>query len=107
MGYGWEVYVPLIETACPVGPINGDHRIQAFSQFTLTQVINNGDCAVDNPGDANSHAQCPPPYGTAAKSPSLRAVFGYYNCSGSIDGTVATSTPAPRAGLARRRRLVQ
>jgi len=106
-GYGWEVYVALIETECPPGPINGDHQIQTFARFVMTQVINKGDCAMYNPDDANSHALCPPPFGTAAKDPSLRAVFGYYDCSGTIDGTVATSGSAPRAGIARRRRLVQ
>jgi len=101
-GYGWEVFVALIETDCPFpGPINGDHQIQTFAKFIITQVINKGDCAVDNPNDANSAPLC----GTS--SPSFRGVFGYYDCSGTIDGTVATSGSAPRAGIARRRRLVQ
>jgi Flp pilus assembly protein TadG len=101
-GYGWEVFVALIETDCPFpGPISGDHQIQTFAKFIITQVINKGDCAVDNPSDTNSAPLC----GTS--SPSFRGVFGYYDCSGTIDGTVATSGSAPRAGIARRRRLVQ
>ncbi len=101
-GYGWEVFVALIKTNCPFpGPINGDHQIQTFAKFIITQVINKGDCAVDNPNDTNSLDLC----GTS--SPSFRGVFGYYDCSGTIDGTVATSGSAPRAGIARRRRLVQ
>jgi hypothetical protein len=101
-GRGWEVYVALIETDCPFpGPINGDHEIQTFAKFVITQVINKGDCAVDNPNDANSAPLC----GTS--SPSFRGIFGYYQCTDTIDGTVATSGPAPRAGIARRRRLVQ
>ncbi|MFB3075757.1 MAG: TadG family pilus assembly protein, partial [Candidatus Methylomirabilales bacterium] len=107
-GRGWEVYVALIKTDCPFpGPINGDHEIQTFAKFVITQVINKGDCALLNEADAKSHDLCPPPYGPAAKDPSLRAVFGYYQCTDTIDGTAATSGPAPRAGIARRRRLVQ
>ena len=40
------------------------------------------------------------------KDPSLRGLFGYFECQ-DFDETVPTTTPAPRAGLADGRRLVQ
>lgn len=105
-GKGWEIYVALIETECPrVQEITQDHKIQTFSKLVITQVINHGDCVVNNPADTNSWPLCPPPNGNAPKDPSLRAVFGYFECGG-ID-TVPTPVPTPRAALATRLRLVQ
>jgi hypothetical protein len=105
-GKGWEIYVALIETECPrVQDITQDHMIQTFSKFVITQVINHGDCAVNNPADTNSWPLCPPPNGNAPKDPSLRALFGYFECGG-ID-TDPTPVPTPRAALATRLRLVQ
>ncbi len=106
-GYGWEVYVAVIETGCPPQAINQDVPIQTFARFVITQVINHGDCAVNNPTDTNSWPLCPPPMnpGGAKKKGNLRAVFGYFECQ-DLD-TIPTRGAAPRAGLATGRRLVQ
>jgi len=104
-GYGWEVYVPVIQTACPPQGITGNLVIAGWTRMVITQVINLGDCAVNNPQDANSYPLCPPPYGTAAKNPDLRAVFGYYECS--VWESNPVPLPAPRTALAERMRLVR
>jgi hypothetical protein len=105
-GQGWEVYVPVIQTNCPPTVIVQDVMIYTFAKFVITQVINGGDCAVNNPNDLNSYPLCPAPNGPNTNpDPSLRAVFGYYDC-GVLD-TVPTPTPSPRAALADRMRLVQ
>ncbi|MFQ5961987.1 MAG: pilus assembly protein TadG-related protein [Candidatus Methylomirabilales bacterium] len=107
-GYGWEVYVAVIDTGeCPPQAINQDVPIETFARFVITQVINHGECAVNNPADTNSWPLCPPPMnpGGGKKKGSLRAIFGYYECQ-HLD-TVPTRIPAPRAGLATGRRLVQ
>jgi hypothetical protein len=98
-GQGWEVFVPLIETPCPPGPIAGSVVVQTFARFLITQVINGGACAVSNPADPISGPVC------AGTPPGGLQVFGYYHC-GTLD-TVATRDPAPRAALATRLRLVQ
>ena len=106
-GYGWEVYVAVIETACPPQAITQDVPIQTFARFVITQVINRGNCAVHNPDDTNSWPLCPPPMNPngAPKDPSLRGVFGYFECRDIR--TVPTTNAAPRAGLATGTRLVQ
>ncbi len=98
-GKGWEVYLPLISTACPPQAINQSYTIQTFSKFVFTQVINKGNCVVNNPNDLNSLPLC------SVKDPSLRAIFGYFDCS-KLEST-PTTIPTPRAALATRLRLVQ
>ncbi len=98
-GKGWEVYLPLISTACPPQAINQSYTIQTFSKFVFTQVINHGNCLVNNPNDLNSLPLC------SVKDPSLRAIFGYFDCS-KLEST-PTTIPTPRAALATRLRLVQ
>jgi len=98
-GGGWEVYLPLIQTACPPRDINQSYTIQTFSKFVFTQVINHGTCVVNNPVDTNSAPLC------SLRDPSLRAIFGYFDCS-HLDSQ-PTSVPTPRAALATRLRLVQ
>lgn len=70
-GPGWKVFVPVIQTACPPGPINGAHQISGWTEMVITQVYdrNNG-CAVNNPADTNSSQIC------QTRDPNLRAVFG-------------------------------
>lgn len=106
-GPGWKVFVPVIETACPPGPINGARKIVGWTEMVITQVINHGDCAVSNPADSNSWRVCPPPLNPSGepKVPNRRAVFGRYNCT-YVD-SVATREPGPRSALGTKLRLVQ
>jgi len=106
-GYGWEVYVGVIETGCPPQAINQDRDIETFARFVITQVINHGNCVVNNPADTNSWPLCPPPMNPegAKKKGSLRGIFGYFECQ-DLD-TIPTRGAAPRSGLATGRRLVQ
>jgi len=99
------VYVPLIATDCPPKDINQTYTIQTFAKFRFTQVINKGDCLVNNPADTNSYPLCPPPYGPGTKDPNLRAIFGYFDCAAL--NTTPTTIPTPRAALATRLRLVR
>ncbi len=105
-GFGWEVWVGVIETECPPGAINQDHTIQTFARFIITQVINHGFCAVNNPADTNSAPLCPPPNGTGVRDPPLRGIFGFFQCQ-DIDDTIPATTAVPRTGLATGTRLVQ
>jgi Flp pilus assembly protein TadG len=104
-GKGWDVYLPLIKTDCPPKDINQSYVIQTFAKFRFTQVINKGDCLVNNPADTNSYPLCPPPNGPGVKDPNLRAIFGYFDCA-KLEST-PTTIPTPRAALATRLRLVQ
>ncbi len=110
-GFGWEVHVAVLDTditGCPPQAINQTFQISTVARFVITQVINHGDCAVNNPADGNSWQICPPPKNPLGdpKDPSWRGIFGYFECQ-DFDDTVPTTTPAPRAGLADGRRLVQ
>lgn len=114
-GHGWEVFVPVIDTACPPGPINGNHQILTFSRLVITQVIDHGYCAVQNhwrvpgypdpgnPWDAN----CPPPNGgpTGTRDANLNAIFGFYSCA--TTDAQPTPIPAPRTALATKVKLVR
>jgi Flp pilus assembly protein TadG len=106
-GPGWKVFVPIIETACPPGPINGARKIVGWSEMVITQVINHGDCVVSNPADTNSWPVCPPPLNPSgeAKVPNRRAVFGRYKCT--FVDSVASRVPGPRSALGTKLRLVQ
>ena len=107
-GYGWEVWVGVIETDCPPQAINQNRTIQTFARFVITQVINHGFCAVNNPADTNSWPLCPPPMNPAGapRDPPLRGIFGFFQCQ-DIDDTVPARTAVPRTGLATGTRLVQ
>jgi Putative Flp pilus-assembly TadE/G-like len=105
-GKGWEVYVPILKTPCPPGPINGPMQIATFGRVIITQVIDNGYCAVANHYSGNLwDNMCPAPNGFApSRNSSLRAVFGYYDCQ-KFD---APPVPiAPVAALGTRLRLVK
>jgi Flp pilus assembly protein TadG len=107
-GFGWEVWVGVIETDCPPQAINQNRTIQTFARFVITQVINHGFCAVDNSADPNSWPLCPPPMNPAGapRDPSLRGIFGFFQCQ-DIDDTIPATTAVPRTGLATGTRLVQ
>ena len=107
-GFGWEVWVGVIETDCPPQAINQDRTIQTFARFVITQVINHGFCAVDNSADPNSWPLCPPPMNPAGapRDPPLRGIFGFFQCQ-DIDDTIPATTAVPRTGLATGTRLVQ
>lgn len=105
-GQGWEVYVPVLKTACPPGPITGPMQIVTFGRVIITQVIDNGYCTVANhyPGNLWDNI-CPAPNGLAPTlDPSLRAVFGYYDCQKFDSPPVPI---APVAALGTRLRLVK
>jgi len=99
-GPGWKVLVPVVATACPTQAFNGPHEIVGWSEFVMTQVINKGKCAVNNPYDPRLATVCP-----NAGNPALRGLTGYFRCT-YID-SLPDQGPGPRSALARRMRLVQ
>jgi Putative Flp pilus-assembly TadE/G-like len=108
-GRGWKVFVPVIQTACPPGPISGSHQIISWTEMVITQVYdrNNG-CAVSNPADTNSWSLCPQPLnpgGPARADSNLRAVFGRYNCT--LIPAPPSPIPGPISALATKLRLVR
>jgi hypothetical protein len=107
-GKGWDVYVPVIQTECPAGPINQNHLILTYTRFVIAQVINGGYCGVANHTPGNPwDSLCPAPNGTAgSRDPNLRAIFGYYNCV-VFEGVPPVPPPAPIAALADHVKLVQ
>lgn len=110
-GQGWEVYLPVIDTACPPGPISGDKTIVGFTKFVMTQVINKGDCAVANHNPPNNEwdpiGKTPNCTGTNVpqNSGAVRGIFGYYACE--LNPANPNPFPAPRSALAQRLRLVE
>jgi len=108
-GPGWKVIVPVIETACPSGAISGSHNIVGWTVMVIAQVVNKGNCAVNNPNPAGGNPWTPVGYGNGctATQPetAMRAIFGYYSCQ-IIPGNPAPS-PGPRSALASRLRLVK
>jgi Flp pilus assembly protein TadG len=108
-GQGWKVYIPVIQTACPAGAISGSRQIIGWTEMVITQVINKGECAVENrwPGNAwDPVGKAPNCTGenTPQNSGSLRALFGYYSCT--LIPANPSPTPVPRSALATRLRLV-
>ena len=109
-GKGWKVYIPVIHTDCPAGAISGDHKIVGWTTFVMTQVINKGECAVqnraaENPWDAIGKAPNCLGTNTPANSGALRAIFGYYSCE--IIPSNPNPLPGPMAALATKLRLVR
>jgi hypothetical protein len=109
-GKGWKVFIPVIQTDCPAGAISGDHKIVGWTTFVMTQVINKGQCAVENhasenPWDAiGKEGNC---LGTNVpqNSGALRAIFGYYSCE--IIPANPNPLPGPISALATKLRLVR
>jgi hypothetical protein len=113
-GFGWVVYVPVIETTnCTPsggvdGNINGDHRVTGWTRFVMTQMFDGTGktkgCVVNNPDDRFMAPLCedPPP---ALTKGSGRSVFGYYDCKRLPAPPLPE--PAPRAALADKVRLVR
>jgi Flp pilus assembly protein TadG len=116
VGYGWDVYIPVINTGptCPPGPVNGTPTITGWTRFVITQVINiasqapqptgfgaNGRCAVANPADPNSWAYCNDPN----LHESFRGVFGYYSCE--IFDSLPNPIPGPVTARAVKLQLVK
>jgi Flp pilus assembly protein TadG len=109
-GPGWEVYVPVLNTpTCPPGPMNGNFLTSTFSRFVITQVINQGKCAVNNPLDPKSYPYCQkladPNLDPKFKDPQVFAMFGYFDCE-PMD-TTPTGPPGPKTAIAEKLRLVQ
>ncbi len=109
-GPGWKVFVPVIQTACPPGPISGARTIVGWTEMVITQVHDGvGGCAVSNPADTISWPSCPQPLNPLGPPPhtqaSLRAVYGRYNCA--VVDSLASRTPLPRSALGTKLRLVQ
>lgn len=109
-GQGWKVFIPVIQTDCPAGAISGNHEIVGWTEFVMTQVINQGDCAVANHWSGN---QWDPlgatPNCTATNQPAnsgaLRAIFGYYSCT--LIPVESVPRPMPRSALGTKLRLVR
>jgi hypothetical protein len=102
-GNGWQVWIPVLRTDpadCPPQALNGLEIIDGWTRMVITQVINHGTCVVENSADANSVGLCPD-----SGDPSLRALFGYYDCE--VFPAPTNPEPAPRSALANRLRLVQ
>ncbi len=109
-GKGWKVYIPVIETACPTGAISGSHTIIGWTELVMAQVINKGNCVVNNPWSPNGWTAIGQGNGcTGTEAPensgSLRAIFGYFSCT--LYPANPVPTPVPRAALASRLRLVK
>jgi len=110
-GKGWKVYIPVIQTECPTGPISGSHTIVGWTELVIAQVINHGNCAVANsdwqPNAWDPVGATPNCQGTniPPNSGALRALFGYYSCT--LYPANPVPTPMPRAALATRLRLVK
>ena len=104
---GWEAVVPMIETACPPGPMSGQHRILTFGRFVVTQVFYKNDgCVVWPNPDPQAQAYCANPDGSRRRDNDLRAVFGYFRCGQRV-GETAGQGELPRVALARHVRLVK
>jgi Flp pilus assembly protein TadG len=111
-GPGWEVYVPVIQTACNADgttqAIQGDHTLVGWTRFVMTQAYDttgqSTGCAVSNPYDTATAGYCtnPPPELNGGAS---RSIFGYYDCG--IIPSPPTLDPVPRAALGNRLRLVK
>jgi hypothetical protein len=106
-GKGWKVFVPVIQTDCPTGAISGSHTIIGWTEFVMAQVINKGQCAVNNDWSGNPWQAVGTTNGcSAAKADTaMRAIFGYYSCK--IIPANPSPVPGPRTALANRLRLVK
>ncbi|HET9491389.1 MAG TPA: TadG family pilus assembly protein [Methylomirabilota bacterium] len=109
-GKGWKVYIPVIQTECPTGAISGSHTIVGWTELVIAQVINQGNCAVNNPWSPNGWTDVGQTNGcTGANAPenagALRAIFGYFSCT--LYPANPVPTPLPRSALASRLRLVR
>jgi hypothetical protein len=66
------------------GNVNQNMQIMGWAQFVITQVINHGDCVVDNPSDTVNRLLWPAsPHcsnGILPPNNALRGIFGFYNC---------------------------
>ena len=72
------------------GNVNQNRPIVGWTKFVITQVIDQGDCVVNNPNDTHNAQLWPerssasaPPCGTVPRGPgvsALREVYGYYAC---------------------------
>ncbi len=79
--------VPSVGKAFAQVPLNLNMQIMGWTQFVVTQVVDRGECVVDNPADTINKPFWPPgtngiPCGpsTNPQDPSLRGVYGYFNC---------------------------
>lgn len=109
-GKGWKVYIPVIQTACPAGAISGSHTIVGWTELVIAQVINKGNCAVNNPWSPNGWTAIGQTNGCSGtnapqNSGALRAIFGYFSCT--LYPANPNPTPVPRTALASRLRLVR
>lgn len=106
-GKGWKVFIPVIQTACPTGAISGSQTIVGWTEFVMAQVINKGECAVNNNWTGNQWATAGGGNGCTNPSPDkdMRAIFGYYSCK--IIPANPSPSPGPRTALANRLRLVK
>lgn len=121
-GPGWEVWVPVIQTACnadgSTGSITGDHTIIGWTRFVMTQAWdstgNNQEkiglgCVVSNSYDSQTWPWC-----QATESSQLpeglqggasRSIFGIYACG--MSNAPPTILPGPRSALSTKLRLVR
>ncbi|HXD98265.1 MAG TPA: TadG family pilus assembly protein [Candidatus Acidoferrum sp.] len=106
-GKGWKVFIPVIQTDCPAGAISGSHNIVGWTEFVMAQLINKGQCAVNNSWAGNQWTTAGGGNGCTNPSPdnAMRAIFGYYSCK--IIPANPSPAPGPRTALANRLRLVR
>ena len=107
-GPGWKVVVPVLETgtgaACSSPTGNGPYSIATWTYLIIVQVINGGECTVNNPGYGGSapwNAECAAGIngGTnATPSSSLNAVYGYYSCERINSPSISGSCPLTALG---------
>lgn len=106
-GKGWKVYVPVIQTACPAGAISGAQTVVGWTELVMAQVINKGECAVNNDWAGNPWTAVGATNGCTSSKPdgAMRAIFGYFSCK--IIPANPSPVPGPRTALANRLRLVK
>src|SRR5262249_32412313 len=83
-GKGWKVIVPVIQTDCPAGAISGGHTVVGWTEMVIAQVINKGQCAVNNDWSGNPWTAAGAGNGCAHSKPdgAIGAGFGYFSLKG-------------------------
>lgn len=121
-GPGWEVWVPVIQTACDAsgntGSITGDHTIIGWTKFVMTQAWDSTGgnrepiglgCVVSNSYDSQTWPWCqqtdPAQLLEGLRGGASRSIFGIYACG--ISNSPPTQLPGPRSALSTKLRLVR
>jgi hypothetical protein len=121
-GPGWEVWVPVIQTACDANgntqSIVGDHTVVGWTQFVMTQAWDSTGgnqekiglgCVVNNSYDSGTWPWCqvtdPAQLPEGLQGGASRSIFGIYACG--MSNSPPAILPGPRSALATKLRLVR